>query len=160
MIHNVSTVKQWTKGVIKIGDTLFIDGSPWISCGVCDIPIRKVDAFNGTKHTVVSKGKKQQTIEQYKVMVGYWLYEEDEVYVDKDGQSIFRRKSKPILHSVPSCFDCWQKLQDMKAAKNKKMNDGRTDHLVFYPSKDVPKKESKALFNGNSLRGTSRKYPY
>lgn len=160
MIHTVKEVKDWTKGTTKIGDTIFKDGTPYISCGICSIPLKQVDAFNGIKHVKVSNGRKIGTIESYKVTVGHWLHDTETIWDEKEKCHIVKHIHTPVIRQVPACFGCWQSQQDARAAKNAKMNDGRNDHLVLYPDKDLPKQEKRALFNGNKLRGTSKKYPY
>lgn len=160
MIHTISEVKQWSKGTEQHGETLFINGSPYTSCGICSIPLKKADAFEGVKHVHVANGKKVGIIEGYKVTVGHWLHDTETTWDEKQHCHVVKRVSKPVVRQVVACFDCWQQQQDEKAAKNREMNDGRNDHLVFYPTKDLPKQEKRALFNGNKLRGTSKKYPY
>lgn len=135
MIHTISEVKAWAKGTEQIGDTLFVDGSPYIGCGICKLPIRQVDVFNGTKHVKVANGVKRVEFKPYMVLVGHWLRLPDEVVMIK-GVLTAVKQSKPMLHSVQACFSCWNNQQDEKA---------RSNRLVFYDDRKLDKPTPKAL---------------
>lgn len=107
----------------KIGDTLFIDGVPHTECGRCGAIIRQFDGERiittsgavKSKGKIIKDGKKTAEIRRYKVLIGYWLHYEEES-LGSNGEQELTPKAKPIVRNVPACLDCYNELQDMKAA--------------------------------------------
>lgn len=156
MIHKISEVKGWSKGTIKIGDVTYVDGTPYISCGICNLPIKKVDAFSGTKHVIISNGRKQVQLQEYKVTVGYWVKEGDTEC--RDGELVSITKHTPIVHSRISCFLCWNKQQDMIARdKADALKENRPPRFIFYSIREAAERPKKPR---SPLSGSSKKYPY
>lgn len=148
MIHTVNEVKAWHKGTEQIGDTLFVDGTPYISCGVCHIPIRKVDAFSGRQHVVAAHDVRYKELKPYMVTVGYWIPEDSTEFSHELQMFISIRKWKPILRQVNSCFPCWDKQEQEKALAVSRLGTVNSETgkeyrstLVFYDLRKIEKQE-------------------
>ena len=123
-----------------IGDTLFIDGTPYISCTICQAITklsdgesaqvytgRKVQTWDGTL-----RATKQKVIKSYRVLKGFWL-RRFESSIGRDGVEDRTVSIIPIVHLVPSCASCWQQQEDEKAlALRVASRTGDTPKIVFY----------------------------
>ena len=138
MLTPVSQILNREKGTRQIGNTIFVDGTPYLACGVCEMPIKHQSSAPG--HVKIDKGRMYRILEPYTVQVGYWISHEETQ--SQYGQLVVVRKSKPVVHSVPSCFDCWDKQQKLKIKsqleaeaynRNKKSTDPtRSPYIVMY----------------------------
>lgn len=107
---------------LKSPKPLFIAGSPYVSCGNCEMPIKK---FDGDFHRVGSHDKFTRLDLERKIIIGRFDPAGAETYeVDAEGFYTVRRQSKLILQSKPGCFACWDKQQTEKLSA-----DGR---VVFF----------------------------
>ncbi len=84
----VSQMLNRHRGVERIGDTLFIDGSPHVECQHCGIPIKLHDSR--------------------KIVIGYWPPKEQAIVVDASTNiaAVEVVHRPPILKSVHGCADC------------------------------------------------------
>ena len=101
---------------IKSEPTLFIDGSPYVSCGNCNMVIKQ---FDGDNHIRGMRDKVVKSDTQRKIMIGKVIRKLELVTLD-DGDQAFRYTSKLILQSKPGCFDCWYRQEQAKANSNGK----------------------------------------
>lgn len=128
----VSQMKNRSKGMVKIGDTLFIDGSPHKVCGNCDkilvdkdINYQIKDTPTGRQIKIGRKGnvtksehKSTGDIRYYKISIGnkrpYDQY--DIAHQDPNPHRIVTVETKyhHNLRQVDGCFDCWNLQQQEK----------------------------------------------
>ncbi len=106
---------QLSTGVVKIGDTLFVNGSPCKACGRCgqilssDDTERKMVSRGATKSKgkIVKDGKVTYESKQYmiSILLGWIKLGEEIVYVG--GFPTVKEHFRPKLISKPGCFNCW-----------------------------------------------------
>ncbi len=129
----VSEMKNRHRGVERIGDTLFVDGSPHVECARCGIPIKLHDSR--------------------KIMVGRWPKSEDKVVIDSDTNEMHIESQRaqpkpyagikpkpnngnrlPIIKSVAGCFDCWNLQQtEMLREQTRQLLPEEKRKIIFYP---------------------------
>lgn len=114
-----------TKGTQKIGDTLFVDGVPFIECAHCGMLIKKY-AYGEVK---ASRGKSHRELKEYKIsiLIRWKELEEDDFSRDEKGRLItvqgnlipvIRLKRIPVLIQRAGCFDCWNVQYQQKQQIN------------------------------------------
>lgn len=124
----VSQVINRSKGSVMIGDTLFIDGSPYKACGNCEKPIKQ---YGDNAHIKVVNGRKSREAQGYKITMG--LYHDVEEYsINPDGLLVVEVKRRARLWQVPGCFDCWNFQDQAKRDKIVIEARGGKVSLVFY----------------------------
>lgn len=79
----------------KIGDTLFVDGRPYVTCGRCNMPVEQHGVYKIT-------------------MLRRWLKVEESQGFDLNGCETIKIKHKPVLYTAFGCFDCWNQQQNEK----------------------------------------------
>lgn len=123
---SVSAFHAYPQGTIKIGDTLFVDGSPYISCAICQTVIKLADgetiqAYTGLKTKVWDgslRSTKQRIIKSYRVLKGFWL-RQWESSIGADGVEDRTVKVIPIVRLVPACLSCWQRQEDQRSQQER-----------------------------------------
>lgn len=140
MQGSVSAFRAYPSGSVKIGDTLFVDGSPYISCSICQMVVKlsdgqSVQAYTGLKTKMWDgslRSMKQRIIKSYKVLKGFWLRRWEST-VGADGVEDRTVKIIPIVRLVPACLTCWQRQEDQKAlAYQVASRAGEEPRIVFY----------------------------
>ena len=124
-----------SKGTVKIGDTLFVDGTPYTVCGRCELPIKKftygeVETHSATykdRQTYKSGGSTQRVLKEYRIFLGFWKESEESTFDSKGVESI-TIKWIPIIHSKSGCFDCWNE-QEQERQRNKALG---VNKAVFF----------------------------
>lgn len=108
----VNKTYSLTRGTVKIGNTLFVDGSPHHECNICGSIYKAADApvsVYGRRDGKVAERK------PYKATVLYgWTAPEPDIRV-VNGYPENVAKSAPIVKQVECCFACWNRQQDAKA---------------------------------------------
>lgn len=103
------------QGTVKIGDTLFVNGTPYKQCGHCGIPIKQ---FDGDIRVVAGRDKKSREIRPFKItlLLG-WDRIEELAFVD--GFQTILVKHRPKLLQALGCLECWSKQQSLRARFSK-----------------------------------------
>ena len=117
-----------------IGDTLFIDGSPYKVCLRCGAPVKQ---FEGECRTatkgVANPQHKQRSIEPYKIvfMLIKWV---EEYILDSNGNATeIVRKERKIIRSGSACFDCWNVFQQLKLRIETANKRNGTNKIAAFP---------------------------
>jgi hypothetical protein len=112
-----------------IGDTLFIDGTPYTVCGRCELPIKSSD---GNHEIRIRNGRKVREIKSYKILMGK-IRKIEEITTDDQGHPVIREKWELKLFSKPGCFDCWTiQDRDRQAEGMAAKREGRLPQAVYY----------------------------
>lgn len=108
----VNKTYSLTRGTVKIGNTLFVNGSPHLECNICKAVYKMADS------PVTVYGRRDgKAVEQkpYKATVLYgWTNPEPDIRI-VNGYPENVAKSAPIVRQVECCFACWNKQQAAKA---------------------------------------------
>lgn len=113
MIIPVSQIRNRQQGTVKIGDTLFVNGSPHVECTRCGKPIKLTDS--------------------HKITIGRW-HRDIKLEPDTYGTLHQVEEVKLILRSVHGCSECWD-LQDQEKQQAKRLAAMPNQKLkvVFFP---------------------------
>ncbi len=107
-------IKPFIRGTQKIGNTIFIDGSPHVECAHCGIPVKLHDSR--------------------KIVIGYWQKKEESLVIDpitNEGRIEIQHKP-PVLKSTHGCAACSNRqLQEQQNQKG-----SRKPIIVFYNLND------------------------
>lgn len=91
---------------VKIGNTLFVDGSPHVECGCCKQPIKLHEG------QVSIRGVRDGKVKEFKdysvpMLIGWMELTPEIIY--EDGFPTLKRNIRPALKTVKACFECWNK---------------------------------------------------
>lgn len=118
-IHSVSEMQKRSKGIVKIGDTIFIDGSPFVECAKCGVPIKLA--------------------ESKKITVGYWPRKEAE-YITNETTGEWELKEDtpkpPKLRKAHGCVECSNIQLQEQADNNWVAKRGGKQFTAFFETKE------------------------
>lgn len=96
-------VREHDRGVrseLSTGTVQFIQGSPYVSCGWCNVPVKQ---FDGTQQKIT-------------ILID-WIEDEPEYYIDKDtGLPTVKEHWIPLFKQTPGCFECWNRTTYIKGS--------------------------------------------
>jgi hypothetical protein len=126
----VSQMLNRSRGTVKIGDTLFVDGSPHVECGFCGVAIKLHDSR--------------------KITIGYWPPKEEILTINPvtNVATIEAVKKPPVLKKAHGCADCF----------NRQDTEQRIENLrKLQPTKDGKEDRHKTIFymKGEAIGGPS-----
>lgn len=108
--------------------TMFIQGTPYVSCGNCNIPTKQ---FDGDSYRRGTRDNYIKSDTQRKIMIGKFI-KTVELIDTAEGQA-FKETWKLVLQSKIGCYNCWSIQQrEIEAEKARCRHTGDNPKAVFF----------------------------
>jgi hypothetical protein len=117
-----------TKGTQKIGDTLFVDGSPYTECGRCGVVIPLTE---GWRERRVRYGQLRWINRIFKIVMLVRWEHDIEHKLGPHGEEELVNKCRPIVKSVPGCKSCYE------AQEQQRYYDQLNDRMTFFDGRTI-----------------------
>lgn len=135
-----------TRGLQKIGETLFLDGCPTTQCGnpECGLLIKLDRSYGQIDKAIIggkaaafgsepgTREKLKITLKPWLITIGHWLRFE-ELELDHNHQMVMVIKHRPSVRQVTGCLSCWSKQQQMMMDERARESIGAIDMKTGRP---------------------------